>query len=118
MFRLKDFRKSQRLYQAELAEILGSTQSAISRMELRPIELTYTQYQALYNKFGQEVVDSFRFEGDEPSPAEEQDGFDSDSMAVIKKQADIIASCVQKQAQLTERLLNVLENLANRNAEV
>lgn len=62
MFRLKDFRQAHGIFQSKMAEILGTTQSSISRMESEGIELTIAQYQKLYDTFGQESVDAYKVE--------------------------------------------------------
>lgn len=57
---LKNFRQSHGLFQSEMAEILGINQSNVSRAEIRGgFDLTYNQIQTLYERFGQEDVDSF-----------------------------------------------------------
>lgn len=114
MFKLKDFRKSHKLFQSDIAEILGVGQSAISRMEIRPVELTSVQYRALYEKFGKEDVDSYRLDANNvvvPDPSMMQSP-EQTAMAVISRQSEVILSITQKYEQLSERILKVLERMA------
>lgn len=60
MFKLREFRLAHSLKQSEIAEILGVAQSGISRMESEKIELPKVLYKKLYDRFGEDDVDSFR----------------------------------------------------------
>ena len=65
MFKLKEFRNAHGLFQAQMAEILGTTQSTLSRMETEKIELNITQYNKLYEKFGKDAVDAYKIDAPE-----------------------------------------------------
>ena len=59
-FKLKEFRESKKLYQSDMARIMQSNQSSISRNELRPAApLTFLQYELLCKEFGKDDVDAF-----------------------------------------------------------
>lgn len=117
MFKLKEFRLAHSMYQAQMAEILGQTQSGISRMETEKIELTIAQYQKLYDKFGKEEVDAYRIEPDSsliPSSRKDSDIRTtaqqiSDMLEIIRKQNETISSHIVKQDEFNARLLNLLE---------
>ena len=61
---LKDFRAKHSLHQADLATILGCTQSFVSRMEKYYYELDDSQYARLVEKYGEKEV--ALFEGESP----------------------------------------------------
>lgn len=115
LINLRDFRKSHNLKQSDVAEILGVGQSAISRMEMRPVQLTSIQCRALYERFGQEEVDLYKVDGSHsnvvPEPSVVQTP-EQTAMAVISRQSEVILSITQKYEQLTERILKVLEKMA------
>ena len=60
--RLKDFRAEHNLLQSDLAGILGCTQSFVSRMENKLLELEESQYRRLVEMFGEKEVSRFRDE--------------------------------------------------------
>lgn len=57
--RLKDFRDANKLQQGDLVEVLGISQSAISRMEALGRDLSQTQFEKLCAKYGEEEVMRF-----------------------------------------------------------
>jgi predicted transcriptional regulator len=113
MFRLKDFRQAHGIFQSKMAEILGTTQSSISRMESENIELTIDQYQKLYDTFGQESVDTYRVEDDSILVSGGTNGkLNSDLVEIIKKQNEMVCENMKKISDLNERLMSLLEKLA------
>lgn len=54
--RLRDFREENNIQQAELAEVIGVTQSTISRNEALGRELSQRQFERLCEKYGEELV--------------------------------------------------------------
>ena len=113
MFRLKDFRQAHGIFQSRMAEILGTTQSSISRMESENIELTIDQYQKLYDAFGQDNVDTYRVEGDSILVAGGANAqLNSDLVEIIKKQNEMVCENMKKISDLNERLMSLLEKLA------
>lgn len=119
MFKLKEFRNAHSLKQAELAEILGLTQSGISRMETEKIELSIVQYQKLYDKFGVDDVDAFRAEpptvdvsvllNEAQAKGLQQN---NELLAIIKKQNDTLCEHVAMQDNFHRTLLQLLEKLS------
>ncbi len=59
MFKYKEFRRAHSLLQSQLADILGMTQSNLSRYETEGVDLTREQYGKLYEKYGKEDVAAF-----------------------------------------------------------
>lgn len=130
MFKLYEFRKAHEMYQADLADIIGLTQSAISRMEKEGADLSKAQYQKLYERFGQEDVDAFRVEdgginavgnimnGTGTQNNGMQVHANQDLIAIIKNQNETICRVLEQQqdwvsrfAQQNERLLSLLEKI-------
>lgn len=115
MFKLREFRIAHSLKQSEIAEILGVAQSGISRMESEKIELPIVLYKKLYDKFGEDDVNSFRIvDDDSPKPNADLRLKDSDNrelLEVIKKQNDIICEHIKRQDDLNKRLIDLLEKL-------
>lgn len=54
--RLRDFRDENKIQQSELAEVIGVTQSTISRNEALGRELTKKQFERLCERYGEELV--------------------------------------------------------------
>lgn len=100
---LKNFRQSHGLFQSEMAEILGINQSNVSRAEIRGgFDLTYNQIQTLYERFGQEDVDSFAIPESRLIDASNNTnvdgtqnngvfGTDPTSLEIIKQQSEALA---------------------------
>ena len=129
MIRLKDFRRENKIFQTELAEVLGVSQSAISRMEGNELELTKEQYQKLYDKYGREIIEPYIYEEETDSRLIEilkkglerlgSQEHDESLIPVLCKQNEIIQNCLEEQRQWTEKyatmnekLLSILEKLA------
>lgn len=119
MFRLKDFRQAHRIYQAKMAEILGTTQSTVSRMETENIDLSIEQYNKLYDAFGKENVDSYKIDDSKVYIAGNSNAFNgkttivnNDLVNIIEKQNDMICDNMKKLAEMNERLLALMERFA------
>lgn len=123
--RLKDLRTAHKMYQSEFAAILGTTQSSVSRLEYIPVvDISSVYYKNLCNKFGKEEVDSYIVDdnvsivirGNKNQGSGQQTNSvvaDSAALGIIKQQSDMIHSLLEKQAEQNDRLLRVLEKLAN-----
>lgn len=115
MFKLREFRLAHSLKQSEIAEILGVAQSGISRMESEKIELPKVLYKKLYDRFGEDDVDSFRLiDDDETKPSADlrlRENDNKELIAVIQKQNDMICEHIKRQDDLNKRLIELLEKL-------
>ena len=118
--KLKDFRQTHRIYQAELAAMLGTTQSTISRMELTPTaELTSSQYQVLCDRFGKEDVDSFRTDrvsvdvsGNSVSGRSRfETNVNVNEVDVMTRIAEAVIRLSEKQAEQTDKILSLMEKI-------
>lgn len=125
MFKYKEFRRAHSLFQSQLAEIIGMTQSNISRYETEGIEPTREQYEKLYEKYGKDDVNAFIVDESLNVSASnnimkgtgvQNNGIqaDRDMLAIIKKQAETMASHVERQDALNERLVALLEKVTIR----
>lgn len=123
MFKYKEFRKAHGLFQSKLAEIMGISQSNISRYESESIDPTPVQFRKLYDVFGEEDVNTFRIEPSQFVNAEnnvnngtgnQNNGIQSDTdlIEIIKKQTEAIAKHVERQDEINSRLMDLLEKLA------
>ena len=127
-FRLKDFRQAHSLFQSDMATLLDTNQSTVSRMELKGIaRLTYPQLQSLYDKYGKDDVDSFLEHEEEmgvvaigninEGDGTQNNGYmtaDARAYEIIKKQSETISSLAAKQSEQTDRLLTLLEKLSEK----
>ena len=122
---LKDFRRTQSLYQSQLAKILNTTQSVISRMELKGIaELPAPFYTILCEKYGKEEVDKFCTDkapvvisGNINKGTGRQINevsTDAASMSIIKAQSEALSEALKKQSEQTDRLLSILEKITDK----
>lgn len=110
--RLKDLRQSHGMFQSDMAALLGLNQSTVSRLELHPVaELTFPQYNALCERFGQEDVMRFIDDGTEENRGRAVN--DSTAMEVIKQQTEVLAHVLRKQTEQTDRLLSLLEQFSS-----
>lgn len=122
MFKYKEFRRAHSLFQSQLAEIIGMTQSNLSRYETDGIEPTRDQYQRLYDKFGKEDVDAFIVEdGTKVMATNNVNGSgvqnngiqsDKDLLEIIKKLTDTVTEHVKKQDAMSEQMMALLQKLA------
>lgn len=124
---LKDFRQAHKLYQSDMAEILGINQSNVSRAELKGyLSLSYTQKQTLYERFGKEDVDSFEVKAEDISlevsgnvnqGGNQNNGYfttDKTALSIIQQQSDTIRNLAEKQAEMTEKLMVLLEKISEK----
>lgn len=122
MFKYKEFRRAHGLFQSKLAEIMGISQSNISRYESEGIDPTPIQFQKLYDKFGEEEVKAFEVNPSQIVKAEnninngsgnQNNGIqnDADLLEIIKKQTDMIVKHIEKQDDINARLMSILEKL-------
>ncbi len=122
MFKYKEFRRAHGLFQSKLAEIMGISQSNISRYESEGIDPTPIQFQKLYDKFGEEEVKAFEVDPSQIVNAEnninngsgnQNNGIqnDADLLEIIKKQTDMIVRHIEKQDDINARLMSLLEKL-------
>lgn len=123
MFKYKEFRRAHGLFQSQLAEIMGLSQSNISRYETEGIDPTPAQFKKLYDKFGEEDVKAFEVELSQFVNAEnsvnngsgnQNNGIQSDMdlIEIIKKQTETIAKHVERQDEINARLMDLLEKMA------
>ena len=128
-FRLKDFRQAHRMFQSDMAELLETNQSSVSRLELRPsCKLSYLQMQKLYERFGHEDVDAFMEADTEEVSVEitgntnegdgtQNNGFfgaDDATMGIIRQQSEALVALAKKQSEQTDRLIALLEKITGR----
>lgn len=122
MFKYKEFRRAHGLFQSKLAEIMGISQSNISRYESEGIDPTPIQFQKLYDKFGEEEVKAFEVNPSQIVNAKnninngsgnQNNGIqnDADLLEIIKKQTDMIVKHIEKQDDINARLMSILEKL-------
>lgn len=123
MFKLKEFRLAHSLYQAQMAEILGLTQSGVSRLETEGIDLTLAQYQILYDRFGQEAVDAYKIDPRTYIEANNNSNYGSgiqnngvnqnaELVSIIRKQNEMICEHIRTQDELNKNLISLLEKLS------
>ena len=123
MFKYKEFRRAHGLFQSKLAEIMGISQSNISRYESEGIDPTPMQFQKLYDAFGEENVKTFEVEPSQFVNAEnnvnngsgnQNNGIQSDAdlIEIIKKQTEAITKHVERQDEINSRLMDLLEKMA------
>lgn len=122
MFKYKEFRRAHSLFQSQLAEIIGMTQSNLSRYETEGIEPTREQYERLYDKFGKEDVDAFIVEDGAHVVATnnvngsgvQNNGVQSDKdlLAIVKTLSETLSEHVKKQDAMAEQMMALLQKLA------
>ena len=103
MFKYKEFRRAHGLFQSKLAEIMGISQSNISRYETEGIDPTPAQFQKLYDAENNVNCGS----------GNQNNGIQSnaDLVEIIKRQTEMIAKHIEKQDDINVRLMNLLEKL-------
>lgn len=112
-FKIREFRKAKGLYQDEFAQIVGLTQSNLSRYENNDIDLTYEMIEKLRQKFGSEEVDSFITDSavqirEKEIPMERKDDLTIlDLVTIVKKQNDTICKQIDIQNETTRQLTNM-----------
>lgn len=121
MFKYKEFRRAHSLFQSQLAEIMGVTQSNVSRYETESIEPTMEQYKKLCEKFGKEDVDAFMVEGANVVASNNVNGsgvqnngvlVDGGLIEIVKSLTDTLSEHVKKQDVMAEQMMALLQKLA------
>lgn len=118
---IKNLRKDHGVLQSDLAQILGLTQSSISRIESEGLELTKRQFDLLCDRYGADEVSQYIVK-DSPiniTIPKEKDIKDlSGIIKLLGEQHDSLCEIVQNQqewinkyATLNERLLTVIEKI-------
>lgn len=122
MFKYKEFRRAHSLLQSQLADILGMTQSNLSRYETEGVDLTREQYGKLYEKYGKEDVAAFIVDNSQNvtscgnilhGTGTQNNGIqsDKDMLDIIRKLTETITHHVEKQDEINSRLLTILEKM-------
>ena len=122
MFKYKEFRRAHSLLQSHLADILGMTQSNLSRYETEGVDLTREQYGKLYEKYGKEDVAAFIVDNSQNvtscgnilhGTGTQNNGIqsDKDMLEIIRKLTETITHHVEKQDEINSRLLTILEKM-------
>lgn len=121
MFKYKEFRRAHSLFQSQLAEIIGMTQSNISRYETEGIEPTRDQYERLYKKFGKEDVEAFVVKDDAHVVATnnvngsgvQNNGVQSDKdlIGIVRNLTETLADHVKRQDAMAEQMMALLQKL-------
>ncbi len=121
MFKYKEFRRAHSLFQSQLAEIIGMTQSNLSRYETEGIDLTREQYGKLYDKYGKEDVDAFILdEGVSITASNNVNGSgvqnngvqsDKDLVGILKNLTETLSEHVKKQDAMAEQMIALLQKL-------
>ena len=110
--RLKDFRDANKLQQSDLVEVLGISQSAISRLEALGRDLSPTQIERLCAKYGEEVI--MKFAG-HPSPAvvnpPKQEYTLPEAFAMLSETCKAQARTMEAQAEIINRMREKIEEL-------
>lgn len=118
-FKIREFRKAKGLYQDQMAEILGLTQSNLSRYETNGIDLTDEQIGKLRDRFGKDDVEAYMTDSAEQVrekslPNSMKDDLTVlDLVSIVKKQNDTICQQVELQNQFTRQLTSMNEKLLN-----
>ena len=122
MFKYNEFRRAHSLLQSQLADILGMTQSNLSRYETEGVDLTREQYGKLYEKYGKEDVAAFIVDNSQNvtscgnilhGTGTQNNGIqsDKDMLEIIRKLTETITHHVEKQDEINSRLLTILEKM-------
>ena len=116
-FKIREFRKAKGLFQDKMAELLGLTQSNLSRYETNGIDLSDEQLDKLRSVYGKEDVDSFLTDSAEQVREKAIPEIQSDNLTVldlvtiIKKQNETICMQVDVQNQFSKQLTSMNERL-------
>ena len=116
-FKIREFRKAKGIYQDKMAEIVGLTQSNLSRYENNGIDLSEEQLDKLRAHFGKEEVDAYLTDSseqihDKSIPESQSDSiFSLDMLTVIKKQNETICKQVEAQNEFSRQLTSMNERL-------
>lgn len=116
-FKIREFRKAKGLFQDKMAELLGLTQSNLSRYETNGIDLSDEQLDKLRSVYGKEDVDGFLTDSAEQVREKAIPEIQSDNLTVldlvtiIKKQNETICMQVDVQNQFSKQLTSMNERL-------
>ena len=117
------------LFQSDMAELLGLTQSTVSRAEFKEggIDLTYPQRLKLFEKFGEEDVSSYFIEDEKKIKINAKgnvnnEGFQNNGVVqnddlilnIVNEQTATIAELTKKMMEQGDRMLAILEKLTER----
>ena len=113
-FRIKEFRRALGINQWEMAQVIGLTQSNLSRYETNDIDLTEEQVASLRKAYGKETVD--KYVNEEPQKLvlnyePNNDHSEQTLLSVIKRQNDTIAMQSEQMSQFTQQLSKINERL-------
>ena len=82
-FKIREFRKAKGLFQDKMAELLGLTQSNLSRYETNGIDLSDEQLDKLRSVYGKEDVDGFLTDSAEQVREKAIPEIQSDNLTVL-----------------------------------
>jgi transcriptional regulator with XRE-family HTH domain len=110
--RLKDFREANKLQQGDLVEVLGISQSAISRMEALGRDLSPMQIERLCAKYGEEEVKKF---ASTPAPAVvnpfKQEYTLPEALTMLSETCKAQARTMEAQAEIINRMREKIDEL-------
>ncbi len=110
--RLKDFRDANKLQQSDLVEVLGISQSAISRLEALGRDLSPTQIERLCAKYGEEEI--MKFAG-HPAPAvvnqPKQEYTLPEAFAMLSETCKTQSRTIEAQADIINRMRDMIDKL-------
>jgi transcriptional regulator with XRE-family HTH domain len=118
-FKIREFRNAMGLYQNDMAEIIGISQSNLSRYEMNGVDLTNEAIDKLRKRFGKENVDAFLTDSpqqirDMEIPASRKDHMTMlDLVTIVKKQNETINKQIETQNDFTRQLTSMNERLLN-----
>ena len=111
-FDSKRFRYDFELTQADLAEIIGLTQSNVSRLEVNGVSLSKSQVDKLNEKFSETVVNKYMTEvAPERQELKQSTNGNSDLISVINSQNLIIERLSDSLLEISRRNLELYEKL-------
>lgn len=111
-FDSKRFRYDFELTQADLAEIIGLTQSNVSRLEVNGLSLSKSQVDKLNEKFSETVVNKYMTEvAPERQELKQSTNGNSDLISVINSQNLIIERLSDSLLEISRRNLELYEKL-------
>lgn len=122
-FKIREFRKAKGLFQEEMAQIVGLTQSNLSRYETNDIDLTDEMIDKLRKTYGDAEVNAYL--NDEKLTkylqfSEQRENIDisglisviRDQNETIRKQSEVQNQTSKQLASLSERLIALLEKVS------
>ena len=118
-FKIREFRNAMKLYQGDMAEVLGITQSNLSRYETNGVDLSDEAIDKLREKYGRDIVDAYLTDSpqqlrEREIPMERKDDMTMlDLVTIVKKQNDTINKQIETQNEFTRQLTSMNERLLN-----